>query len=156
VRHPTGVPVPTFISPDGNYDLWGWITDSTFRDFKFLIIQNISLWLILYVGAYALTHLEPQASIFRPLKFNKKYPKLDLVAKEFCRSVRGVFIATAYEACVHKQYASSALPIVHLDWLQVGTDAPIGRIVLSGLLMYLWGDAHFYWTHRLLHTSWLY
>ena len=23
-------------------------------------------------------------------------------------------------------------------------------------LVYMWGDAHFYWTHRLLHTSWLY
>ena len=23
-------------------------------------------------------------------------------------------------------------------------------------LVYMWGDAHFYWTHRLLHTPWLY
>ena len=24
------------------------------------------------------------------------------------------------------------------------------------MLAYLWGDTHFYWTHRLLHTKWLY
>ena len=23
-------------------------------------------------------------------------------------------------------------------------------------LVYMWGDAHFYWSHRLLHTPWLY
>lgn len=32
----------------------------------------------------------------------------------------------------------------------------LGLVTVAGLLLYLWGDTHFYWTHRLLHTPWLY
>ena len=37
-----------------------------------------------------------------------------------------------------------------------GTDASIFMLGIGTLLIYLWGDFHFYWTHRMLHTQWFY
>ena len=37
----------------------------------------------------------------------------------------------------------------------MGQKHPSGHL-LTIPLVYMWGDAHFYWTHRLLHTPWLY
>ena len=37
-----------------------------------------------------------------------------------------------------------------------GRDASIFIHGIGALLLLLWGDVHFYWTHRMLHTQWFY
>ena len=35
-------------------------------------------------------------------------------------------------------------------------DASLIILGIGNILLYLWGDFHFYWTHRMLHTHWFY
>ena len=131
---------------------------------KYLMIENISVWFFLYSLVYIVTYEEPQRRLFRPFKLNPKYPSLSLVAREIIRSARGVLIVTLYGIFIHDQHARNRLPILQLpDRFQLLQPSPdqASDINLIGfftifIMNYLWGDFHFYWTHRLLHTKWLY
>ena len=71
-----------------------------------------------------------------------------------------VSIATAWEVLFSRLYAAGALPIATLDLLrEEPSQEPRGLLVaLVGVLIVMSiADAHFYWTHRMLHASpWLY
>ena len=104
-------------------------------------------------------YVEPQRNLFKPFKLNKQYPKSSLVAKELARSARSVFIACVYECFINYLFAKNLINR-DLIWEYLKVDASralsFQTLLAAGTLAYLWGDFHFYWTHRLLHTKWLY
>ena len=130
-----------------------------------IFLKNFSIWFIVYSVAYVLTHVEPQRNLFKPFKFNVNYPNMRLVGMEILRSARGVFITSVYELLVNKYHSSNTLPIINIpDMFQLSPPATDGKaydLNLAGffigtIVIYLWADLHFYWTHRMLHTKWLY
>ena len=144
-------------------DIWHYvITDGQPKSFKYLLIENFSVWLVTYSVVHILTHVKPQRQLFHPFKFNPNYPKFSLIIKEFFRSARGVMIATIYETLINIQHEKRNLPLVEVpDIFKLSEENGLRNISFLGLfimniLMYLWGDFHFYWTHRLLHTKWFY
>ena len=73
-------------------------------------------------------------------------------------SCTGVAICTFYAALINHLHGSGHLPTNLAPSFFVYDDSPVPITVLFGgiVLMYIWGDFHFYWTHRLLHTQMLY
>ena len=146
------------------FDLWYYIIgDGNPTGFVSLLTKNLCIWFFVYGTCHLMTYVEPQRKLFKPFKFNPNYPPLTLVVKEIFRSARGVFIGTIYERIVHMQHEKGSLPLLHLPdnfQLSIGEgDYPELDIVAAiaiAIFNYMWGDFHFYWTHRLLHTKWLY
>ena len=147
-------------------DLWSWLVgDGQPPTFSNLLIKNMSVWFFVYTIAHILTHVEPQRRLFKPFKFNPNYPPTSLVAMEFLRSARAILITTTYEFLVSDQHARKNLPLVELpDMFQISdpTNETMKREIsligffITSIFNYLWGDFHFYWSHRMLHTKWLY
>ena len=71
---------------------------------------------------------------------------------------KGVAICTLYGTLINKLYATGHLPSTFSPNMfdSKGRDASIFILGIGTLLLYLWGDFHFYWTHRMLHTQWFY
>ena len=145
-------------------DIWSYVmTDGQPKSFTFILKENFTVWFFVYSFVHILTHVKPQRQLFHPLKFNPNYPSPSLIIKEFFRSVRGVLIATLYETFINSLHEKKSLPLVNIPSIFKMTEDSNGfrNIDLAGfalitILLYLWGDFHFYWTHRLLHTKWLY
>ena len=162
-----GVVVPTVITALVSVlyfhgPVWDFLVhDHATAAWRSLVVENLTLWFLLFGSAHCLLYLEPQRSFFAPFKFNPAYPPSKLVVREFMRSVRGVLIGTCYEVAINRLFIKGILPtslvptvlIMHAD---DSTSMQSIRFIVGGLLLYLWGDCHFYWTHRLLHTPWLY
>ena len=71
----------------------------------------------------------------------------------------GILIATAWEKAAYAMYARGTLPgPLCPGFLLADEDGTVGAgaVALCIVLAYAWGDAHFYWSHRLLHTPLLY
>ena len=114
---------------------------------------------VVFLTATLLLYTDPGKTYMKASKLNPRYPQCSLMAKEFARSVRGVLIATAWEAAAYSLYAAGTLPGPACPVILVADSAGevgIGALVLLVVLAYIWGDAHFYWSHRLLHTPLLY
>lgn len=173
-KHNGGIPIP-INEPcvnDGNslcwrkIDLWRCLVGSGEADTApNLLIKNMSIWFLVYTFAHILTHVEPQRNLFKPFKFNPNYPPLSLVIMEMARSARGVLIATFYEFVINDQHAKNNLPLLELPEMfqssKQSNDTEYLDLSLLGVFVltffnYFWGDFHFYWTHRMLHTKWLY
>ena len=45
--------------------------------------------------------------------------------------------------------------LLQLGWARLATDPSTTRIALEVALLFVWNEAHFYASHRLLHTRWL-
>ena len=170
-RNRGGIPIPVNEICDQNntcwkkIDLWKHIVrDGMPTNPTSLLVKNLFVWFFIYSFAHVITHVEPQRRLFKPFKFNPNYPSLSLVAKEMLRSARGVFIATVYEIFVNQQHAKNSLPILDLPemfQLSPPLDGKASELNMTGffiilIILYAWGDFHFYWTHRMLHTKWLY
>ena len=170
-RNNGGIPLPIKEVCDRDDTCWKrldfWsvlIGDGMPRNATSLLMKNFSIWFFVYTIAHIATHLEPQRRLFKPFKFNPNYPSLSLVVMEIMRSARGVFIATLYEIFVNDQHARKNLPILELPGIFQSSHPLNGGAMDLNLLgffiisffNYLWGDLHFYWTHRMLHTKWLY
>ena len=148
------------------FDLWNnTIGDGMPQTSSSIVIRNFFIWFLFYTFAHVLTHVEPQRRLLKPLKFNPNYPPLSLVAMEIIRSLRGVLIASVYEIIINDQHERNNLPLIELPKtfqlsknLGDKTTLELSLIGLFVSLMFniLWGDFHFYWTHRLLHTKWLF
>lgn len=166
-----GIPMPVKVECEGSercwkrFDLWSYIMgDGHPATAKYLMVENFSIWFFLYSLAYIAAYVDPQRKLLHPFKFNPNYPSLSLVGREIIRSARGVLIVTLYGIFINGQHAKNRLPILELpktfQLLRPSHDGPsdISLIGFFGIFMmnYLWGDFHFYWTHRLLHTKWLY
>jgi sterol desaturase/sphingolipid hydroxylase (fatty acid hydroxylase superfamily) len=171
-RNNGGIPVP--IKETCNevemcwkqFDLWSYtIGDGTPQTASGILIKNFYIWFLFYTFAHFLTHVEPQRRLLKPFKFNPNYPPISLVAMEIFRSLRGVLIASVYEIVINDQHQRNKLPLIELPKTfqlskQLGDKSTLelSLIGLFVLLMFsfVWGDFHFYWTHRMLHTKWLY
>jgi len=142
-----------------NLDLWGLLVRDSPQSATTLLKENLMVWVPLYTLAHFVLYLEPQRSLFRPFKLNPRYPSNSLIGREVFRSLRGVAICTLYEVLVNRFHQAGSLPSdITPDFFKLGPDGSaslLAHLVIFPLL-YLWADAHFYWTHRLLHTSWLY
>jgi sterol desaturase/sphingolipid hydroxylase (fatty acid hydroxylase superfamily) len=120
------------------------------------LTENYALWLGLYVLAFLLLY-GPKRHFFNPFKFNPNYPTTNLIVVEFLRSLRGIFICSIYEILVgflvSRGYIKSHISA--LEPTNMRDISPL-TILIGALVLYSWSDAHFYWTHRLLHSPWLY
>mmetsp|Transcript_23079 Transcript_23079/g.33803 ORF Transcript_23079/g.33803 Transcript_23079/m.33803 type:complete len:324 (+) Transcript_23079:53-1024(+) len=147
--------VPVF---DRRVPLFEFFYNCESLSFESICWENYSLWLLLYSFAYIILYIEPQKRLFESVKFNPASPPLQLTLIEFFRSARGVGICCCFEIymywLVSKGYYQWNIP----DWIPVSctSELSLRNMVVSALLLYLWSDFHFYWTHRLLHTKWLY
>jgi len=150
-------------------DLWRFtVGDEAPQEASTIIMKNIVIWLVVYTFAHVLTHVEPQRKLFRPFKFNPNYPSISLVRREFIRSVRGVLIGSMYEILINNQHRRNNLPAIDLPNIfqlnchmnENGTekicDLNLFGFFVASIAVYFWSDFHFYWTHRMLHTKWLY
>ena len=171
-RNDGGIPLPFQETCDENELCWKrlpiWdflIGDGTPETLTDILLKNFLLWGFFYSIFHILTHIKPQRKLFHPFKFNPNYPPLSLVIKEIVRSGRGILIASVYEYFINEQHATKSLPLLELpDIFQLTRASENQKLIqldirglfLSLLLIYAWGDFHFYWTHRLLHTKWLY
>lgn len=135
------------------------VYDKATTNWASIFVENYILWSVLYTIAHLLMYVEPQRNLFKPFKLNKQYPKNSLIMKEIFRSARSVCIASAYECLINYLFVNNYINTNLIwDYLKIGTDGSLSfqTLLAAGALAYLWGDTHFYWTHRLLHTKWLY
>jgi len=122
-------------------------------DYVSILCENLQVWFVLYLTVHAFAYWLPTRKLIHHLKFNPEYPDHKLVLKEFARSVRGIAIGSVLEYGLYFSYGRERV----LSELSGGPPIEAKSIVMFGLLLYAWGDFHFYWTHRLLHASpWLY
>jgi len=152
-----GVPLPW--SPGTTCNLWQLLVNDSPQSLSSLLLENLATYLPLYTVCHFMLYVEPQRSLFRPFKLNPRYPSLSLIGREMFRSLRGVLICSLYEVLVNQLHRQGSLPSSYTpSLLTLQEDGSISPLVflLAFSLGYLWGDTHFYWTHRLLHTQWLY
>merc|ERR1719369_69330 len=141
----------------GSIDLWGVLVNNHPQSLKSLAYEHYIVWFVFYFTSHFLLYVKPHRSLFHPFKLNPNYPSVTLVLKEMARSARGVAICTLYATVVNQLYRSGTLPSRYVPPLfDNDGDVSLGIHMVGGILIYLWADLHFYWTHRLLHTSMLY
>ena len=124
-----------------------------------IVLENLALWFVLYGGATLLLYFSPKRwrSPWLSFKFNPEDPSGGLMCAEFARSVRGVLIGSAWEVLVNQLVLSGHLPLRSPLCLEPsGGSVTLGQFAKGGLAVFLFGDAHFYFSHRLLHTPYLF
>ena len=141
----------------GNVDIWGFLVRNKPQSATELAIENYTIWMFFYTIAHFLMYVKPQRALFHPFKLNPNYPSSWLVLKEILRSLRGVAICTFYAIMVNRLHGSGELPTKFIPSI-FDNDGQVSITIhfLATVMLYLWGDFHFYWTHRLLHTKWFY
>jgi len=139
-------------------DLYSLLIGNTPLPMTQLAMENFCVWFSTHFLAYILLYVRPQRSFFHPFKLNKNYPPSNQVLWEFARCVRGVAICTLFSAIINSLHMSGSLPYSITPNFFRAEDGNLSTLVvfLGALIIYGWGDTHFYWTHRLLHTRWLY
>lgn len=142
---------------------WPWLYGHYFfrlapsTSFLTLLLENYVLWLSVNSLAFFLFYLKhPIQRYLSQFKFNARYPPARLLTLEFGRSSRGVFIATAWIWAVGLVYQAGVFPL----WSSSAT-ASLPNLLTTALpcfvAAWVWGECHFYYTHRLLHSvPWLY
>jgi lathosterol oxidase len=133
--------------------------------FKHYFLHNFLIWLLLFGTAQFFFYYQPGPSMFQPFKLNKQYPPMKLMVKECARSVRGVMIGTTIQVVVERLYANKFYPLVpsplslYLEnsiHLELPTLQIVVAMLVAAAALIIIGETHFYFTHRLLHTRWLY
>lgn len=157
LRNPNGVGIPGGFS---TINLFDFFFNSAQRSPTDILYENYTLWLVLYSVAQVLFYTDPLKRLFKYAKFNPHYPSLSLICAEFLRSARGVLICSCYEILFYMFISRPGYEPWRIDHIIPSTitrgDVNSVKLIMSALLVYLWSDAHFYWTHRILHTPWLY
>lgn len=100
---------------------------------------NFCIVAFVYESAYIVLYRNPQG-LFVKHKYNPKYPERKLVNMEIKRTFLSVAICCRFESLVTlvgKQPSSK--------------DSPCS-IILTIAALFVWIDAHFYFSHRLLHV----
>jgi len=112
------------------------------------LAANSAMFALCY-GSAALLWCAVRALLPRSAAFNPALPPAALVLREAAHSYAGVLVLTCYQ-----------LALVRLGAVRPPADDPLlptaREFALWAALIGLWSDAHFYATHRLLHTPWLY
>ena len=161
---------PGFIFPWGAFFivlsalLWLYLTPSfeTLKNFSvdwiaFIFIRNLILICILWgILHFRLYLKQKQGSSFKyngefPTKSNKTFLfNKQIFDNMFWSLCSGVPIWSAYEVFVLWAYANGIFPTISWE------GNPIYFILLTILLVNMWHEIHFYFTHRLIHWAPLY
>ncbi len=126
----------------------GWIGEIYLRNVAFVTLLSGSLHLRLYV----------QRAQGRKYKFNPRWLSSNNKAflfknqawdNMFWSVISGCLVWTAFEAVTLWAYANELLPYV--SW----REHPVYCVLMMVAVLFM-RQLHFYWTHRILHWSWLY
>jgi len=146
-----GEGVPLFIFGfDKRVDVFGFFFTNEAPSWTTVVLENYALWFCLYMLSEILLYTHPLKLLFSKNKFNPSDPPMNLVVVEFLRSARGIAICSMFEVFVNWLVLDG-----YVQWNVPGFDS-MWNVLVGSLLLYIWSDAHFYWTHRMLHTRWLY
>ena len=116
------------------------------------IVTNFAMFFIWY-GSVDFIMYKKWPTVFNKNKFNPRYPPQELVAKERVRCYIAVSVACLYDILM-SAYCFNNFNTVSPD---ANADFSNGRVLLMGLALLLWTDAHFFFMHRSLHLiPWLY
>jgi sterol desaturase/sphingolipid hydroxylase (fatty acid hydroxylase superfamily) len=154
------------LSPGTQNQLYQLILTNKISSPLEILKENYFLWFPLYSLAYLLFYVQPFRNIFKSCKLNPNYPPLKLVTVEFLRSFRGIFICSLFESFIHflRSSSSSSTNGNYYQWNIPGIfdpslpleQLPHLTLAISAIILFLWGDFHFYWTHRFLHLPFFY
>jgi lathosterol oxidase len=163
--HRDGIPVTLTHDSDNNSDsnsdaviqLWDFFVNNQSHDFWYLLKENMTIWAVLYIPCQVLLYSTMSRHVFKHYKFNPQYPSTGLMMKEMIRSLRGVYICTVYESIVYRIARPNMVEIyTYLQPSLPSREVSVLSVTIGGVILYLWGDMHFYFSHRLLHSKWLY
>jgi len=128
------------------------------------LLLNLVVVLGLYSTVYfAFNGFEPTRKRLQKWRFSQdKYPDQLIVDLEVLRLVRSVVICSMIDAAVlHLREQYGWFPLLTGD--EYGVSALLkelfeqpGILIATTVVLLLWADFHFYFTHRLLHTAWLF
>lgn len=136
------------------FNLWNYLITNDIIPWRQIFLENFILWLVLYIPAQVILYAPPLKSFFSGWKFNAAYPSHVMMTKEFLRSLRGIFICSLLESGMYYLLSHGYVPryiIPVLDHEPSSISVSSFLVAIVPLLLY--GDAHFYFTHRLLHTK---
>jgi len=121
-------------------------------------MENLGSWAVICGAAYLILYVLPMTvEIVQSSKFNPAYPSARLVLKEALRSARGVILCTAYDVLVNEGTRRGQLPMFRWSVLSENVATVTAtEVIVVGVALYLWGDFHFYWSHRSLHQPTLF
>lgn len=156
----------SFSPPEAQLQLYELLLTNKLSSLTHILLENYLLWLSLYSLTYLLFYTPPLRNIFKSYKLNPNYPPTELVMIEFLRSFRGIFICSIFEFFIHYLRSASSSPLspsssewniphIYNPSLPMSQLSPL-TLLLSAIILFLWGDFHFYWTHRLLHLPFFY
>ena len=124
--------------------------------FTQILTENFKIWFFVYGIAHIVLHF-PFFTVFR---VSPKPPSTPLLYLEFLRSCRSLVIGSVIEMAIEKLYIDDVFPVITpISYFDISPSSSTTSIFIAcGLfpIVLLVGDAHFYWTHRLLHTKWLF
>jgi len=109
-------------------------------------------WLVCWVGYSGYDWMfNRYADLFgaRPTKFNPAPYEPGQLRREMFYTMLSMGFASAWEVLVLHLWATGRSGRVYEGW----ADAPLWQFLGTFLALGLWSDFHFYWVHRLLHTS---
>ena len=139
---------------------------SGLRTHGFLFVKhfthNFGLWCCLFFAVQGLLYVyKPTQSYFHQYKLNKNYPDAQLIGRELLRSIRGLLIATMTELSVLKLYQAEIFPLIQISVMDNvlvndSTSSIFISVLIATLFSIVIGETHFYFSHRLLHTKYLY
>lgn len=143
-----------------NFHLWRLFVKDKKSDPSQIFFENYVMWFSVFGSAYCLLYSPFGKKAFSSFKYYPSaFPETSLLIREFFRSARGVFIASALEIICSNYYENKSLPFIqtNIELLNKKSfELNVTQLIIVLLCMALWGDAHFYVTHRILHTKWLY
>lgn len=134
-----GIPLPSRL------DLFGYLVRNTPEPTSQVLRDNLLVWLISCSLAYLVLYLPPLRTPLHHLKLNPKYPGSPILGKEIVRSIGAVVIGTGMQVLCSQLFICEA-----------PSSPSLPGYLATVLLLYLWSDTHFYFTHRALHLPWAY
>lgn len=115
----------------------------------FVLGKNLALYLLVYGGLYQAFYRASPGRTLARWRLDERAPERRQVRTEARRTLVSALVSSGYELGLAAAASRGWLP------LSVGPMAS-WSFALGFPLLLLWADAHFYATHRLLHTRWLY
>jgi sterol desaturase/sphingolipid hydroxylase (fatty acid hydroxylase superfamily) len=138
-----GVLLPThLLNPSITLHLWTSLISNERQSLLSWVAQALACWFLVNGATWLFLY-----TLFRDWisywKYNKNIPATSLLQKEFRRSVVSVCIGAVWGFALQECGAVVVGPIKPPD---------IASLLFYVVVFGAWGDAHFYWVHRGLHS----